>query len=493
MTLFSCNHDKETSENIQVTYFNISGKVNIPGLSAETISISTLDLQNVLSSSSMESTEGENITSFQISNVELLDNELYVLKVCNGTGEVIDRKGQLAKVDNSGCLYSLGNKEYFTGDDVGINIFSDIFYWRIQGLSSDEVDEAITNVLKQFSNANLTDTPLEINDLFQLNEEGTYNFNYTSFKNSYLTNVYRGVDYLTRVEQSIDILPVNITVKGGNIHTTPTELEIELEGLPHKAQYSLSLNGERLNGNIISLENAGTYTVEATIMIASKSITTISTEILLTNSSTVQKVLASADSETLMSLNFEQSSNFVGTEVTIPASQSVEGLYFEFQDVDSNTIPNAFGASYSGVFKMLPENILFDEPVTVKLMLDPSLTDQQIQETIITRYSEVHGLEYIQPFAFDYREKAAFFETEHFSYFSASGPFKEKSKEMRQLEIDYLKEITGDYWYEEKLEQVLAPNDIEMSIYDYFDQLHKSKLINEYVEEDDYVSAVKVL
>lgn len=497
ISLSGCHHDDDTEEEIIETSFNISGKVYVPGLSASTVSISDFNSQQVLATSSIESEVGETHTSFLLSDVELSDNGLYVLKVCNGIGEIGNTNGQLVKVDNLDCFYSIVTKDYLKESDVGINIFSDIFYWRTQGLTADEIGRSTINILEEFSG--ITDENITINSLFQLNENQTYNFNYPSFKNAYLTAVYNGGSFKDRIQKSFDILPVEILVDGGNIQTSPAELKIELKGLPPKAQYKLTVNGEELNGSEIVLEKLGINTIEAIVLIDSVRVANISTEVLTTKNTTLKKVIGSRDIETVMSINFEQSNNFVGTEITVPASQSVDGLSFEFVDVDNDIMPNVLGTSYSRVFKMLPENVLFDEPVSIKLMLDSSLTDEQIKETRIARYSELYGLEYITPSEFDYSEKAIYFETNHFSSFFgfsdffSKGPFESKTNEMRQLEIDYLKEITGDYWYEEKLEQVLAPNDIEMSIYDYFDQLHKSKLIYEYVEEDDYVSAVKVL
>jgi len=470
--------------NTTQSVINLTGQVNAKFIESSSVSLYiSSDLENPIISTKILETG-----NFEMKNISIDKNELYIVTACLGE-------------EKQECINTLAKGQSLINTSIKVGYVSDMIYMSL----NDSFRENNLNTTEAFLNKKAieylnedinNDGDINYNDILIFNPKihsSKLNINYTDIDNLYTQSIENNLTKIDKLKLLLSLDKPIIILDEGNQLTTPATVNIQIKNLPNDVNYTLNVNNKPISNPYSILEN-GIYQIYGNILFNNEIIGEVTKEIVASNKISIGQINIDVNKDNSLSIGYDENNSFSGLEINIPKMALSNSSIITVQENNLSVIASSRGRTLSSVLSLEPSGTKFDKPVMIKIPFTGNLESSEIEKVEIARYSKDSGLDYIKPLYVDVENKFIYFETDHFSWFSAKGPFASKTSSQREEEINYLNNLTGNSWSEKRWKTILEPDNIkEYTLYDYFYELYLSEKIYNKVEDSDFVGATKVL
>jgi|GEM_PF-1158883 len=504
ITLSGCGggNDKEstppTPTPVVTDPITINGVAQLKGYiqnaSVELFKISdlTAPIAKTQTSSSLDASAG----SFAFTQVELSNDQFYLIKVQGGSEVYLNDNGEVSadnQAEVKGSIYGLAKGEHLTSNTVNINVITDMLYRKLEAGLSPLNAEQLTSELT--ANAQ--------NYLFDLNQDGEVNnldallFNpyvnsakskisYQDISAIYMPKILAGASEQNTLSALLYLDSPEILIENGAMQKTPFSLKASLKNIPQGMTVKWLLNNVEKPLIDESITQDGYYQVVAQLYQGDQQIKALSTQVVAITETEVAKIVVddiTKDNEIVVT--DEADSSLAGTQITIPAGALAESTEISVKKASVNLIPRQnSGTALSDVIVMNPSGLTFEKPVQIRIPYDETVNVPSENIRII-RYSDNGKIDTIKPLFVDQDTHEIVFETDHFTKFQADddrlnvalGMIKtrdEKFVDKLNATFNYNKDI--DEW-EPILNTYIDQSLKKITLYDYLSAYFVNKQI----------------
>ena len=477
-----CEEDKPISstENLET----IQGKVYVDSNKSATVTLYlSSDLnKSIISSKSL--TDG----SFKLEDVNIQKKEFYVIKSCFTSA-------------NEGCIESIIKGNTFSNQLIHIGYLNDMisnsFNESFTTKSSEEIESFLVKKAKDYCREDINgDGKIDYLDILSFKPAKNFSnlkINYEEIKSIYNTRLQNKTTKIEKLQQLLLVDKAKLNFSIGKQLSIGEEVNMVVDNLPNNIDVKFFMNKKEISSKYKPVVN-GVHNIYSKLLFQKKFIGEVSESVVVSSQKELGQFETKTDEDSSFKIEYNTNSQLEGLEITVPKNALSDSKIITIKENNLSIIASSRGRSLSPVLNLEPSGTTFDSPVIVKLPFTGDLKKEDMNKVEIARYSKKSGLDYIKPIYIDFDKKFIYFETDHFSWFSAKGPFSSKSNAERKEEIDYLNSLTGNSWSETRWKSLLDPdNEKEYTLYDYFVEHYLSEKIYTKVEDSDYVGATKVL
>jgi len=481
--LNGCDNSPHDDVQNVTTVKTIEGNVYYDENISSTINLySIYDLNNPIYSTTISKTG-----KFKIENIEIDKSKLYIITIC------FNLEGK--------CFNAIAKGKDISMHTIHIGYLHDMIFTSLNKAfltkPIDEIEDFLNKKAKEYCKEDLNnDGEINYTDILLFNPTeyiSKLNIDYNLIKNMYGAQSQDKITIFEKLKLLLLLDKPQLKFNSGSQISLNDIVNITVDNLPYNVESKLFFNGTEITNKyqpiIIGVNN-----IYSKLFFNGKEIGEISKPIIRSSQNQLAKFETKITENSSFKIDYNSSISLGGLEINIPKNSLTTSKTISIKENDISIIASSRGRTLSSVLILEPSGTEFNSPVMIKMPFSGNLEKHDIEKVEIARYSKDSGLDYIKPLYIDITNKFIYFETDHFSWFSAKGPFSSKSSIERKKEVDYLNNLTGKNWLESRWKIILDPdNEEEYTLYDNFLETYLSEQIYNKVENSDFVGASKVL
>lgn len=479
----------------------------IAGGTVKVYSISNLN-EPIATETTSLSTNINDAGQFSLKIPAIDDQAYYLLEVTGGHDIDSNDDGFIEsteKIALQGSVYAIvSGLELKSG--VRVNALTDMAYLKVKSRLSSASFSDIKVALKQIASQYVYDIDgdddVDNSDLLAFDpvqHNALVRKSYSDILSLYIPALHQNKSDNERVSSLLYVDPPIIKIDNGIIQEVPFLLNANVDNIPEELTIKWFLNGVEIELNT-EISEAAEYNLSAKAFLSGELVSATSTTFSAIHTIAVKSIAAtpSASSETYVTE--EDGSELAGVKVTIPSGALKTDTTITIKQSSLGSIPGQINQPISSVLVMEPSGLSFDQPVTIRLPYSIDPGDSKVR---IARYSNDGTLDYLAPIYIDREQKQIVFETDHFSIFQAETGWPLIDTADEKL-VNFLNtNLTGNLSIKEwepllnsVVQSYADPNTSEIitvRVYDFAQTLYENNEINGFVNDSDYIAALRVL
>lgn len=410
---------------ITVETSTISGVAQLGLISDGTAKLFKLQ-DRALLSETKTSSDSANFGAFSFKNIELKDQEYYLIEISGGMDTDPNDDGIVIieeMIEVKGKVRAIVTGAQLAKNTVRVTALSDLQATFISTelntfdkITSSLLDETANRLLQDINNDGSI-TSADILLFNPLEHISALKVSYPDIVKGHVNNIHNNLSYSKILYDLVTLIPPVISVEKGLFQKTPFSFNVSLKNRPIGLEEKWFIDGIAFDPTISrEITNSGNKLLEVQLFNGEellKSITTIltahTTELLKEES-----IVPDIGGEITLS-DKAITPTLIGTNITIPEGAISQVELISIHESSSTVIPST-GELISPIVTFEPAGLVFEKPVSIGIPVYSDIPD--INDVKIVRTDENGVVDYLTPLRFDEDSGIIYFETEHFSSYA---------------------------------------------------------------------------